>query len=321
MDQEAPFVGLTFIDGTMTTAEVALAVVRKQFLAMVSKHDGTLAGNDPEDLHDMRVATRRMRAATSLFRSFLSERVLACREEFAWLGEALGHVRDLDVQLEHVRGWSEELPGGDPERLAPFIRVLRKRREAARKEMVESLCSDRYNALVETFPTFLKEPPGSACDAPVTLVGPELIEKRMRSFNKASIALTPHDAPQRFHLARIRAKKIRYAMEFLAPVYGKVAKDASLRIVAVQDLLGLHQDCVVAIALVDEVVESERFPSRTAFRLGMLRQFLEDRAASFRVRFPELLKESHGKEWHALREAMDARIPVPEEPAQPADAI
>ena len=319
MDQGAPFVGLTFIDGTMSAAEVAVAVVRKQFLAMVAKRDGTLDGADPEDLHDMRVATRRIRAATSLFRKFLGDGILERRDEFAWLGGALGHVRDLDVQLEHLREWSAELSGGDPQQLDPIVRVLQKRRETARKEMVESLCSERYSILAAAFPALLKGAPDLPSDAPVTLIGPELVERRMRSFWKASMALTPEDPPERFHLARIRAKKIRYAIEFLAPIYGKVAKDASTRIVAVQDVLGLHQDCVVAIALVDELIEVERFTSKTMFRLGMLRQLVEDKAAALRVRFRGPLKDSHGKEWEALRETMRARIPLPEEPGRQAE--
>ena len=317
MEPEAPFVGLTFIDGTMTTGEVALAVVRKHFLAMLAKRDGTLEGSDPEDLHDMRVATRRIRAATSIFRPFLCEEMLIRRDDFAWLGQALGTVRDLDVQLEHVHGWAQELPGGQADRLVAFMDVLSRRREAARKAMIEALCTERYTALSIDLACLLMHPPEPPSDSPVTVSAPDLIEKRMRSFRKSAAGLKPEDPPEGFHLARIKAKKLRYAMEFLAPVYGKVAKDASLRIFDVQELLGLHQDCVVAIDLVDEVADAEDFPSRTMFCLGMLRQFLEDKAVGLRADFPKVLKESQGKEWRALREAMRGRVPS-EEDAEPA---
>lgn len=317
MEPEAPFVGLTYIDGTMTTGQVALAVLRKHFLVMLAKCAGTLEGSDPEDLHDMRVATRRIRAATSLFRPFISEAILRRREEFAWLGQTLGNVRDLDVQLEHIEEWSQAMLPVSSDRRAPVLKLLAKRREAARKEMTGALCSDRYTSLADDLTQLLKKAPTAEPDPLAVVAGPELIEKRMRSFRKATACLTPDDPPESFHLARIRGKKLRYAMEFLAPLYGKIAKDASLRIVAVQDLLGLHQDCVVAIALVDEVAQTGGFDGQTMFFLGMLRQLVEDKAAGLRVELPPVFKESHGKEWRDLREAM--KDALPREPELPDD--
>ena len=104
--------------------------------------------------------------------------------------------------------------------------------------MAEALCSDRYTCLADDLTGLLKKAPDVEEDPLAVVAGPQLIEKRMRSFRKATACLTPDDPPENFHLARIRGKKLRYAMEFLAPLYGKIAKDASLRIVAVQDLLG-----------------------------------------------------------------------------------
>jgi triphosphatase len=316
VDAETPFVGLTIVDGTMSAGQVALAVLRKHFLAMLAKKEGALEGTDPEELHDMRVATRRIRAAMSLFRPYLHEAVARRGEDFKWLGGALGGVRDLDVQMEHVQAWAKELPNDHEERLAPFLRVLAERRGQARSALTETLCTERYSAFAAEFGELLLKPPEPPEDGPILVAAPDLLDKRMRSFRKAAEGLVPDDPVESFHLARIRAKKMRYAAEFVAAVYGKPAKDAAARIVAVQDLLGLHQDCVVAQALVDEVVESERFAGTTMFALGGLRQLLEAKAFELRGGLPRLLKEARGKEWGAFRDVVKRAIPAPAEEAE-----
>ena len=80
--------------------ELAFAVVRRQLAVLRDKEPGTRLGEDPEELHDMRVATRRLRAALALFAGVLPVRAQTYREELGWLGRLLGEVRDLDVQQE-----------------------------------------------------------------------------------------------------------------------------------------------------------------------------------------------------------------------------
>ena len=85
---------------------LAFAVLRRQLAVVRAKEPGTRLGEDPEELHDMRVATRRLRAALSLFEAVLPVRAQVFREELGWLARLLGSVRDLDVQLEGLAGLS-----------------------------------------------------------------------------------------------------------------------------------------------------------------------------------------------------------------------
>ena len=87
-------------------AEVAYAVFRKQLRRMLRHEPGTRLGDDIEELHDMRVASRRLRAAIRLFRPFLPARFDRLGAELRWLGGVLGDVRDLDVQIEQLEEWS-----------------------------------------------------------------------------------------------------------------------------------------------------------------------------------------------------------------------
>ena len=97
----SPDLGPTAIDAEQSTmGELAFAVLRRQLAVLRDKEPGTRLGEDPEELHDMRVATRRLRAALDLFADVLPVRAQVFREELGWLGRLLGVVRDLDVQLE-----------------------------------------------------------------------------------------------------------------------------------------------------------------------------------------------------------------------------
>ena len=99
-----PDLGPTEISAASTMGELAFAVLRRQLGVVRAKEPGTRLGEDPEELHDMRVATRRLRAALSLFAGVLPVRAQAFREELGWLGRLLGAVRDLDVQLQSLAG-------------------------------------------------------------------------------------------------------------------------------------------------------------------------------------------------------------------------
>ncbi len=99
--------GDTRIDAEAPIGRVGLAVLRHYFAVMLAKEPGTRLGDDNEELHDMRVASRRLRAALSLFADVLPPSAARLREDLRWVGHSLGVVRDLDVQLEQLDGWLE----------------------------------------------------------------------------------------------------------------------------------------------------------------------------------------------------------------------
>ncbi len=113
-------------------------------------HDpGTRLGSDTEDLHQMRVATRRLRAFLKVGKPLLepswSEPL---REELAWLGRALGPARDLDVLVEHIAAEIDAL-GEDGRSARGVLEALEAERASARGVVVEALSSDRYLGLLD----------------------------------------------------------------------------------------------------------------------------------------------------------------------------
>jgi triphosphatase len=95
----APDLGPTKIDATLSCGEVAFAILRRHFGQMLAHEPGVRLGEDPEELHDMRVATRRLRAALKLYSDVLPKRSERYERDLRWVARALGEVRDLDVHL------------------------------------------------------------------------------------------------------------------------------------------------------------------------------------------------------------------------------
>jgi len=316
--------GSTVVGPDLTAAEVAYAVLRKQFAVFRANEPGTRLGDDIEALHDMRVATRRLRAAMAAFRPFLSPRILRFRDQLGWVAAALGEVRDLDVQLERMHEWREESTPARSAALESIQKLLEVRRSLARKRMLAVLDSRRYEMLCEQFTNALRlgSPrtfaPGRA---PVLSVAPDLVERRYRRVRKAGEAIGKESPPEAYHLLRIDAKKLRYALEFVGNgIYGKPAIEFSARVTALQDVLGLHQDAYVAIDMLDELARSagRRLSPETLMAMGSIGERYRAHAAELRAKFPSVYKPLSGADWKKLRKQMDDWRP---EKTQPADTM
>ena len=302
--------GPTEIGPAMTLGDVAFAVLRRQFAEMRSHEPGTRIGEDPEELHDMRVATRRMRAALKLFEDALPERARWFREELRWVARALGDVRDLDVQGHNLRAWRDEK---DSDSLGKVLDVIEKRRTEARGRMLQALDSARYEHLETSFGEMLRRGPGAERELaqgsghspegePVTSAAPGLISARYRKWRKAAKRLDESSPPDDFHDLRKKGKRLRYALESVSEVYGKPAALISA-LKDVQDDLGDHQDAVVAAETLRELgttTGSPRVPRGAVFTMGAISERYLRKAAEMRPKvlrsepFRALIK---GKSW------------------------
>lgn len=213
-------------------------------IAELRRHDpGTRLGRDPEELHDLRVATRRLRAILRAARPLLDpEWTAALRDELRWLAGVLGPVRDLDVLLEHLQTEIELLE--PPERRAGgrLLVLLGEEREAARTTMLAAMSGDRYLALLDRLEAAPDHLP--ARDANVTLA--DIAAREFARLRRAVRALPPDPPDDELHAVRIRSKRARYAAELAAGVVGKPARRFVRAAKRFQDVVGEHQDAVVA---------------------------------------------------------------------------
>jgi CHAD domain-containing protein len=234
--------------------------VRAALAAGVSRllrHDpGVRVGDDPEDVHQARVATRRLRSDLRTLKSLLDqEQAGPLRDELKWAGELLGAARDADVLLERLRADAERLPQRDAAAVAGLLRRLAAERDRARVRVREGLRTDRYVALVERLVAFAQVPPLVADWArPARDVLPGLVAPTWKHLQRSVEGLSEPARPDELHQVRIRAKRCRYAAEAVAPAVGKEASRLASAVAGVQSVLGDHHDAYVADAWLREAI-------------------------------------------------------------------
>ena len=239
----------------------------------------------------MRVATRRLQAALSLFADVLPENAQSFREELDWIGQALGGVRDLDVQLEQLNGWVAEIPEADREALDALRSLLEDKRRDARAAMLEALDSRRYEAFVRpvrTVPARSVPPANGRGRGPRLTVAPDLIEARFRKLRSSGDRIGPTSEAADLHQLRIHGKRLRYALEFLRDLYPGQTRPLIKRMVVLQDVLGLHQDHRTwrsreAARMAADGAELE---PATIFAMGEIAERYRRSMASLRAKFP-----------------------------------
>jgi triphosphatase len=289
--------------------ELAFAVLRQHFAALLRKEGGTRLGEDPEQLHDMRVATRRVRAAIALFEAVLPAEVVGLREELGWVASALGAVRDLDVLIEQLEKWGRPAQRLDDRAVDAVAGVLSADRDQARANLVQTLDSPRYERLLAELTAVLRHGPVSA--SPSSRVAavdaaPSLIKERYRKVRRGGRRIDRTSRPADYHRLRIRAKRLRYALQFLAPIYGKEVTALIRRTVRLQDLLGAHQDAEVAVARFEAIVaeEGNDLSPAAAFAMGEIAERYGKRKAKLRRRFPKVFRRVGGAAWADVRRVM-----------------
>jgi CHAD domain-containing protein len=228
------------------------AVVREALVTAVTRilhHDpGVRLGDDPEDVHQARVGTRRLRSDLRTFRSLIEpDWLTTTRAELQWLGGELGAVRDADVLLERLQRQTAELSTRDARGVAALLRHLMVQRDLARVALLEAMRSERYVTLLELVIAAADGVPVvPEDDKPARDVLPELVRGPFTHVRRAVESLDRDPPDEALHQVRIRAKRARYAAEAAAPVAGKPARALAKALADVQSVLGDHQDAVVA---------------------------------------------------------------------------
>lgn len=222
--------------------EVVRLALRAQHARLLAHDPGVRLGADPEDVHQMRVATRRARAFLRAARPLLDrEWTSALRAELGWLGSALGPARDLDVLFEHLRGNIGEI-GLPQETVRSLLDTLEAERSSAYARAVAALSDARYLALLERLEQ--AEPLGRTDGSGVTLT--DLWRAELARTRKRFGRLKPSSSDEELHAARIQVKRVRYAAELAASELGKRGKAFVAAAKELQDILGEHQDACVA---------------------------------------------------------------------------
>ncbi|MDK2741552.1 MAG: CYTH and CHAD domain-containing protein [Nitrospira sp.] len=217
-----------------------------QHVQWLIAHDpGTRLGTESESLHQMRVATRRLRAVLRTARPILLPAwVTSLQQELDWLSELLGPARDLDVQISYFTDESAGFEARDRKLLAQFISHLRTQRDAVQQMILSELTSARYLELIRRLQQAAQDP--SVVESPLTVQ--QLAKRAFKKLRKVIRRLRHSPSDAVLHNIRIKTKRARYASELARSSVGKPATRFIKSARAVQDLLGTHQDAIQAEA-------------------------------------------------------------------------
>lgn len=215
-----------------------------QHVQWLLAHDpGTRLGAESESLHQMRVATRRLRAVLRTARPILLPAwVMSLQQELKWLSEVLGPARDLDVQIAYFTGESAGLPLRDRRLLTQLVTHLRTQRAAVQQVVLSELTSARYLQLIQRLQQASQAP--SVVESPMAIR--ELAEREFKKMRKAIRRLRSSPSDAALHKVRIKTKRARYAVELARWVLGKPAIRFMKAARAIQERLGIHQDALQA---------------------------------------------------------------------------
>ncbi len=238
-----------------TLGDVLRAVFRNGLDQLAGNRTGVLAGDDPEYLHQMRVAVRRLRSAIRLFPAALPpEEALWLGNELTWLGGVLGEARDWDVFHEDVLTPLLAFRPGHPG-LAALGEAVAQRRQRASRAARAALRSPRWRALIHALTEWAEgRRTGPEEQRFVRPLAEKLLARCHRRLRRRGhhLASLP---PAARHRARIAAKKLRYAVEFLASLFPpETVRPYIKRLGVLQDVLGTLNDVAVAEACLDELL-------------------------------------------------------------------
>lgn len=282
--------------------EAVTATIAASVATLLAHDPGVRLGDDPEDVHKARVATRRLRSDLRTWRSLLDEAwVAGLRDELRWIAALLGDVRDTDVLMGRLEGHVERLRAEDRPGAAPLLDRLREHRDSARTQLVAAMDSARYTDLLERLVAAAREPfLSSAVDPDHNAEGlAELVLRPWRHLAAAVDALgsdSPGGRPsdEALHEVRIRAKRCRYAAEAVAPVVGKPASTFASAVADLQGVLGDLHDAVVAEAWLRAACDDGVAPA-VAFAAGQLVAFERDAAERCRQGWPAAWKAASAR--------------------------
>jgi len=282
-------------------AEAGRKVLRFHLARMLAREDGTRTGLRIEDLHGMRVATRRMRAAWRVFGDgFRLDRTRRMRRRLREVAARLGAVRDLDVLIQAAEAHRTTLPEGDAAAFAPLVRAWSDDREVARLLLMRELDSDAYSRLVEEYRIFVTAE-GAAVLAPASPVAPH----RVRDTAGSRIWLAYEQVRgyesvlrwadiETIHQLRIAGKWLRYTLEFFREALDPEVDQLIPRVVALQDHLGWVHDADVTIAM------TRQFLVSNAGRLGPAETEVIAAYLQGRERELERLRRTIGAPWRGV---------------------
>ena len=300
------------MDASTRASDFAAAALRRLHREWQANEPPARLGEGPEPLHRLRVTARRMQTILSLFRAYLPASVRNSRQTLKGLLDVLGLVRDADIRLEAASSFRSSLPEGERGGLDPLLQYLQSERVRARSTMLRALDAKRARDWLDTLPDQLAKTTTSSAssrNAAALAVVPDLIHKRYRKLRKSARRLTAKSSMAEFHDVRVRAKKLRYALEVIAPTYAKPANNMLAALHKLQSRLGTQHDADVIAHYLAQLAgrPPADFAAATLFLMGRMAEQRARAARRMGKKVAGPWRRVRGKRWKRLRSRMEKR--------------
>ena len=286
----------------LDVAEACRRILYRQFIAILVCEHGVRSGDDPEYVHDMRVAIRRARAAIRLFAPHFRQRSLRPQVNgLRRLGQALGAVRDLDVALANLALFKKEQPKGERKEVKPLRRQTEAARTKARVALLDLLDSNEQRAWLVDFARFCLTPgrgvrkidvdDHTIPPRQVRHTFPSVILSCFEAVRAYEDAFGGDDLPglPTFHSLRIACKYLRYSLEFARHLMGEPGEQLIDQLRLLQDQLGNINDAHVEsdrlAAWATELAATTAFDARRA----ALAERITDLTTAFPARYAHFI--------------------------------
>ncbi|MEO8266028.1 MAG: CYTH and CHAD domain-containing protein [Ilumatobacteraceae bacterium] len=277
-----------------TVVRLVRHCLAKSVSQLIDQHARVCVCDDPEALHQFRVAARRLRSDLRTFAPLLDRGWTTwLRDELGWLGSEVGSGRDADVLAARLRSQLRRLPAKDAKAVGGLLERLAETKTSASEHVLATLADERYVVLLDALVDAARQPRfaagDSAGDRRARPIVAALARKPWRRLRRAVDDLRPDAPDEAIHAIRILAKRARYAADAVVPLYGKPARRFAEALADVQEVLGSYQDTTVAEAWLREAAKA--VPS-TRLVAGELIAFERDDRMLLHAEFSKVWKKS-----------------------------
>jgi inorganic triphosphatase YgiF len=294
------------LDTAMSASDALSAILNHSLVHLIANEAAARQGYDPEGVHQMRLALRRLRSALTVFRPLLPGGIVArLRGELKWLAAELGAARDLDVLIDTqlapvTAAFGEEVA------LQRLEELARNARGAAYERVRNACDTTRYTALLlevsrlgetRTWHERLDPDALRGLAAPALEFANALLTDRHQKARKRGRRLGMLSADER-HLLRLAVKKLRYAADSFRSLYSEEAARPYLkRLSRLQEQLGLLNDIEIARRFIEQfAAECGAEDGPALARAGGL-------VVGWHARNTKRMRRRLAKQWRAFRSA------------------
>lgn len=253
------------VDPEDTMAEAGRKILLADFVQMLEREAGSRVGEDIEHVHQMRVATRRIRSAFRLLEAYYKPKsIQPFTRDLREIARRLGKIRDLDVMIDDLQQYQDQQPPEQQHVFDSIIERLDRRRRRARRKLVRFLDGPQYQTFIEQYARFLTKPGkgvrsldgDGVMPYQVRHVLPPLVHQHLAAVRAYDTVINNGDQLT-LHALRIEFKRLRYALSYFTDVLGASVKDYVGEIKTMQDHLGRLNDAYVAVERLQSLLDED----------------------------------------------------------------